>query len=1823
MAIKNRLFIILFILLGFLYTAPVRAGIEPQTLDFLNRYQRPLRWDNVEGSPVWLSGAEPQYSFNHKYHIIILQPGDDVTIRLPAHAMARIIDPAEVLKQTTLEASISRGNGLFQRLPLSVDGDNSLYVHPDLQENSLFRLKNSSSALDSVELALFISRYEPLLEPLAYRQLLELSAPTVDVQTKLFGAGLDFQQLSANRPSQIRIQGPLRLLFEHRLIFPTEGLLQRTPYTIKGLLDTHHVFTLSGTTPPESRVLLQMDDLYPTLGLLRKSYITVPEGEHILTLIPDSNLLLRLTARDESDYLFPDLNDPFPLDDEQSKKNTDPFTLFSWPKEPSSILQPELTEPLDRAHRLWQNNRYPDGGLSAAMALQQLAERHPESTELQNESKRIKHEYTFYRDLFPKTQGQALHQKYTAHISPKLKADAKVQQRVLQHNNLPAVIDTMERAYFTDLPVVHEDNQSSDAPSLTFLLPIRQTPSSLRILVDVTQKNSGSFTVSIGNNPPIQLDVLPHLIRPADEFELDKTEAAINLADETHSHFHPLTPILDSMGRPTAQQHVAELIVPLDTIAEKVILCPAKTNETSLRVALQYRDTRPFTLAEKEYLQAKEKLGQEITPYNVALMMLADPQIEFDKTGEIYGEGILEIEAFLRPLIRYIHTRDIVFSSSIHPTPNKAITAALSLTDADSIRKRISLAQEAEQWVAVLENAVLLYHGTHGQSKINAAMLIVDALEYSGEPYLAEMRLRGMLSYPQGNEGEHLAKLARIRLEKLYRNRNDIRSLSILYATCLRKDPSPQLLEKLAGILLQEGRYRLALSATVILPTSEQNSDYLLRSTLKAGWNQTFESAVERIDTSDKQNYWRGLLQEKPGAQGGDDSFFMAAGSRGESHSQAMEQARTIETQLNNNDLKKRQQAIFSWEKWQEKFHGPYSWKNEPWLIFDHAGGVFLYSEAQDLKLLMFKATQKRPVQARIWGPVTMKLILRPLHTNISDEALSGWGFLRIDDELELIPINNNRPVQQWAMPPAEKNVPGRIVEFERRLGPGPHDIRISSETLSLLVAFQVLRPESNNGLPALSHDAVARILQSVEQKENLLQISRLVCLTDDSHAFLYPNPEDEPLFFSSRQLKLNRDKNKQSISQVRETIARLELSRPPASATMNKNDPGKMTRLMATEKWDDALAAAGDSTIAERFRLMSLLTYLTERRPTEQERYESRARNIFQDHPLEKELHTLLQRISAKSQWKQVEQIQGSAGLRLIPLQNWLPESPTLRIRKALLTTELNRGAVLTSKDPLVLFLNNLETIELEVSWKLSEVAYLHPEKLDITYHLDDEQEKTISFSNEQPEQSVRITIPTGRHRLVTTIQNRYSNQFLQIRFQKIPPSAANDNRDITWDLPLKERAYHVVTKDVPLRASIKGPTWVRFDEYLQEETFSHYQYIESGWQTIEIRPDKNQREMLVRLFQRTLNHDKEKEELSRKTIRTYPVLQPPLLTFSNEQKSKAGVNFLDNYQMGRQEDGTWSTTLSWHKRLDLEEDAINGESETFFQFTENYYHYYDSIPAYLKSSFFVRKRTLGGPTFGLTGDVRKSFHQIPITFRLMAEGLTQNPDAGETDFFDRDPMEWSLRAKASIYQYRPITPKLKHRPGLLFFGRLLSLDNDSSYAPGTIDQDIFTQYKSDHPSGMLLSEYLIYRPWLDTALFARGSYTTNADMNPLKPDSVRFSGGIGQMIGPATLDLRYQRTHFFDDEDRTLNIDRNDLSFALNWDHWFKNQSRIQLGMKMLYRLESKDITGTAGLTWFFSTSRAMRDLRPEDDLFYTIISNRASQLINNRTTDAEVSP
>lgn len=1816
--------ILLTVLIGLFAASPVQAEIAPWLLEFLDRYNIPLRWDNVEGTPEWISGVLPRYSSEYKCHAVTFRPGEDVLIRVPSRSMVRVYgSTGDTLGDPTLKAFVSDGNGLFmERSVIRGEDGRSWLLHTGLEKNGLVRFFLPSSAGGPVQAALFVSRYESAGNPRPYRNLVELSAPVVQVREKYLDAGRLFQRLSAERPYQVRVKGPLRMLLEHRLVFGPDDRIDHTSYTIQGLLDTRNVLSFSSATRPESRALVQVEDEYPMVGYLRKSYFSIPGGEHILTVLPDRNVLVRLQALEEPDFLFPGLNDPFPLPGEKADDKEDPVLLFARSKEAVDVLRPDPGEYVnieEWTRRIWKNNRYPAGGLSAAGVVAELARRYPGSDELARAERLAAGKFTFYRNLFPLSVGNNSGQVFTRFVSPALKEDT-VQLRVLHKEALLSAANDMGRAYFSDIPTSKGPGELPGETGLTYMLPRRWVQSQLRILVE-SRTGSGSFMLQLGNQPEIRCDVLPTAIRPPEEFALDTGPAAAGLAWKLGAG---LDPSLDRKGRADGPVLVSTLTVPLASDVERIAIRPLGKTMQPVRVALQYRDSSPFSLSESEFLLARKQLCRSMSMYELALKIYRNTDAAKTLENRPDREAIEDIEAFLLPLFRYIHTREIVFASSVSPLPVPRETTVFRPVEVDGVRRKLKSALKAGQWVVVLEHAMQLYRGTRGQDKIYAAMLVAEALEKSSESYLGEMWLRGLFLYPQ-HGGKGLRQMARHRLERLYQNRNDTNALINLYATCFSQNPSPLYLEKLAEMLLVEGRSHLALVAILLAPQRESNRELLIRAALQSDWYRTVQEAIRKITGPEEQKFWLGRLEEKRGNGDAALRSFTAAGKMGEKQAHSIEEAKAIREKLGGDEAEERKEALAAWEQWQNDLPGPFFWQSEPWHVHDHAGGVWLYSAAQDKKTLMYRATGDRPVRAAIWGPVTLRVTVRPLHAEPEGDGVSGWSRLYVDEELDLIPILKNRPVRQWQMEPGERTLPGRAVTFERRLGPGPHELSLSSSTLELLVAIQVRRAELNNTLPPLSHAAADAVLEAKGPGEPLQRAGETECLHRDCLALLSRESQAGPEFFFSSQFKINTEQ----VQPRRKKKPRNAGIRTGKVSSRHGDNPENDTysavaRLMATGQWDAALDAAGQATDQERHQLLTLLLYLSESRPERQPEYESLARTLFEKYRFGRKDQTLFQQITGRTQWKQVRLVHGGAGLRLVPVAKWSPENPALRIRKALLASPLESDVVLAGDEQIVLSLENpTSSTGLEVSWRLSEVSYLHPEPMDIVYQLDNGRQRKITLEPDQPRLSLRLNIPPGRHRFVTGIASRYGNQFLQLRFQESVPSVHVPARGAVWLPQVRERSYHVVTSREPLTLSIQGPNTLRIDELRNGNVLSRYRVIGHGVQTITLRPEKNQKEMLVRLYKRVAKNSEAAKGRPRSIQRTYPELPPPLLVLPERAGQEGRIRFTDAYALGRQEDGTWSAGLSWYKRRAVEEDRAGGDGETFFQFSGSYHHLYDPMPTYLESTVFLRKRTHGGPTLGVHADVTRKYNHFPLTVRLTGDVVTQNPEAGETNFFDRDPTEWAALLQARVYQERPLSGKLKHRPMLTVFGRLMSLKDATRYEAGTVDQDIFTRYKADHRNGLRFSEYLSYRPRLDTVFFTRGSYTTNADMNPFHPDNIRISAGLGQLLGPLEVDFRYQFSHYFEDDDRIRPVDHNDLALGLTWDYWFRDQTRIQLGVKGYYRVDSDELSGMAGLTWFFSPGRGMKDLRPGRDLFYGLKASRASQLDNNEISDVDHSP
>ena len=68
-----------FFLAVFLTAAAALAEVDLLFLEQLEKTNQPLRWENIEAEPEWISGIKPKYDLWEQLHIIQLKPGKAVS----------------------------------------------------------------------------------------------------------------------------------------------------------------------------------------------------------------------------------------------------------------------------------------------------------------------------------------------------------------------------------------------------------------------------------------------------------------------------------------------------------------------------------------------------------------------------------------------------------------------------------------------------------------------------------------------------------------------------------------------------------------------------------------------------------------------------------------------------------------------------------------------------------------------------------------------------------------------------------------------------------------------------------------------------------------------------------------------------------------------------------------------------------------------------------------------------------------------------------------------------------------------------------------------------------------------------------------------------------------------------------------------------------------------------------------------------------------------------------------------------------------------------------------------------------------------------------------------------------------------------------------------------------------------------------------------------------------------------------------------------------------------------------------------------------------
>ncbi|HHO68172.1 MAG TPA: hypothetical protein ENK12_03980 [Gammaproteobacteria bacterium] len=765
---------------------------------------------------------------------------------------------------------------------------------------------------------------------------------------------------------------------------------------------------------------------------------------------------------------------------------------------------------------------------------------------------------------------------------------------------------------------------------------------------------------------------------------------------------------------------------------------------------------------------------------------------------------------------------------------------------------------------------------------------------------------------------------------------------------------------------------------------------------------------------------------------------------------------------------------------------------------------------------------------------------------------MNGW--LRVDDggRRWLAPINANRPstTLQWPGSPAR---PGRLERRELRLGAGLHELSIAGVDHDLLVRLYVEAPLLDLGLSRAAARPPAPDWRRPAQG--------VACSGD---AFIRCDRRTPP-----RQPAPGSAIDDRWLATPLPAARPGTAERPPAEAPLVSADAG-------------AAPAPYDELARVLWRL--------ERQGADADRSLARAEALAAE--ARQGAHAalvrpLLLRLGRGAEWRPVDYVAESAGIRYLERPAGEPESPALRTRAALFGGDCRGRRLLGGQDELVYALFNLRPATVQLDLVPCAPAWERPLPLQADVVLNGRRAASPLLENG----GRRLALRTGRGEQLIRLRlkNPPVNRYLGVR---IVDAAAPAPAQV-------ERAYQVATREEPLRLELEGPAWLRVDELRHGITRSRYLAVAAGWQTLELAPEAGRDEALLRLFRRAAGPAPAPSRPAPPAGAPTPVPPPAGLAAVRHPWTLPA----DDLRLGGQEDGTPGVGLRLVSRTrvdDEEESRLDRFREDFAELRGEYRYFDADANRYWRSELLARQRDDGGPVLGLG----QHLYAWPLARwpRLQTSahltGFVQRP--GDALAGRDGGTEWALNASLRALQHVPLGPRSYHEPSLTLFGRALSLQRNDRYAGRSLDRDVFSRYKAQHRRGLRLADNLVHKPWRDTEWYGQFAVTGNEDFSLTRPDNLEARAGWRQLLGDVDIDAGYRLRHYLADADRGSSRTRSDLRLRLNWMRWNLRGQRAELRLFVNRDIDNGDNSVYLGLFLYGGNGRGLRDFRGNEVRF-----------------------
>lgn len=1801
-----------------------------------------LRWDNLGKGAQWVAGQEPERDKETGFDVVRLAPGEWTEAHFATGSVLRLIQPGERLVPSDIEAECSDGNGLYVGVqPITVERQGELLLQGPEGSSALFRLRRPASSESPISLALFVPRYETLPDIIGYRTEVLLPAPKAELRAMSKQTGDTYWYLEAGQPVTIELAGPARLLLRHRAVFAPDEPEFEKQYAIEVTMDDLPYGNENGNenetspliplqrgikgevssdspsgrlefqTRPDLEDPVEVDGIVALLGHPFQSNLNVPEGSHQLTLRPEISVYLWMIEADQPAFLFEQVNEPWPgaWDIRDAARTEDSLRLDVHPGEQEirALLEDKDTAPFssERVYRaaceLAWNASHQDGGLLAAALLRREAAKHPEYTGLSRWANDRAAQFVFHRTLRPDTVAPGMYfARYLRHKL--LEPGADPLALVAAESQLPAMLREVPTGLFVPL---------APGDGLRYALPERAAGGHLRIAVDT--EGWDPLFVQYDNAAAIQLragvgDMPWARIRPTQDGvahallqqQAGRTDVAGLLA-----------------GGDRAQRFVpaafAELPLPSEV---RTIHVWRETGDALLAVSLAYEASRELPLTEQEYKDLLTQLPSSDSPYALLVAALRGESTETSSEAE---KRLTDLWA---PLMRLVEARRLQFEAQIPEMPSE--TAALAARAPEQAAETAEQSAAQGRWVDALEQWNEVLASPDPELQFQARMGRAGALEHTGEHFLSDTILRGLLVRSPSAEQRREAFL-RLR-QRLMAGPQDLEALITLYCAMAAQDPDAALLGELAGLLMDSREFELALLLALALPEDTPPAGTIVRAACQLDWKETFETHLSSLESM-QQLVWKGRWAQQHGDLVGAEALFSQAGDEGLPWLAALQSTQALIDDLDG-PLDARD-WVRRWEQLQATGPGFRTWRGEEELVSTAKAARLLYSAARNRYGTGFEGSAEQPVVCEIAGPCRVQFEIRPIHpTQDPTDRLEGWVKIREGGRLWTIPVCANVVTSGLTLQGDPVRGVGIKETFTRDFSAGIHRVELSSDTFDILVAPMAERPETPLALlPPVSKDGISQLFGSGHTPEAALETPWELWVFPPVSAAAAPIPMASRL--SSTPVG--------------------SVDWPPADDA-NPQDIGYAENVahdLGQEAVKSALERPYGTSTEELLARMTLLAWAAEQDPAMALARAVDAEELFIAHGDCPPLQPLYERLMREFGWRPVNTVESDAGVQLIERTGSTPAEPEGRIRRALFRSgDAPEEVQVMDFGSYYVDFDNLASTNVEMSFHLDSIEFVATQPLRLEYQLDDQPAQPVDLSSEHPMETIQVPIPEGPHTLRTAVVRRAIGNAVRMRLTE----DRGDGQKTPLIRSVKE-LWHVATAEEPFRVAIEGPTMLRVLERIGDEIKCSRKKVETGLQVVEFRPEPGHEEALFRLSALTHQPNKPEAEYNRAVVQ-YPVAPTPLGRLEMPPPPTQ-ARLEDVFPLGKQELGTWTLASGYQRRLNTLEPADSSAAESFYETSATYRYFDESHQRYYRGTLLTRLRADGSPSFGWRGRVHASPEEEQFSWILGAEAYAQSPRTlvGEKD------LEWQGLAEGTVLRTWNWTPKLRHTASASLFLRAMSQQDNlwvdeqertydfldkflpvalhaanpnaeavrrlteilnrkyttTHYDPEGLDTDVFSPYKADHQVGVRFSDVLRYSPSLDTECYAGVSLGSNENL--ISPDYLRMRLGGIQQLGALQLSAEYSYARYFKDSDRSAPLDRSLFEVALAHEHFFKNQDRLEVSLSVSHDVERAATLGAFGISWHFGHGRAYRDFDPAELDMDRIRAWRVPQTKNNR--------